>query len=393
MAWVYRSFNTRGSIPSLYFRDAQRLAHDEDVTLICAASTREAAEAPVRFETVEAITRGNGRLRYAAECLSFARRASRTLASLADRFDVVHVEGTAALRGDIVRVHAVRPAEIEHYFRIVETGSRIRRWTAPYVRPHGAVVMSIEKRLYRGPDPPLCIAPSVRVKSDLQRHYDVPPDLIEVIPYGIETKLLRYDERTRNACRDRLGAPRDRLVSLVVATSFRRKGVARALAGFASSGVDGELWILGGDDPEPYRREAARAGIGDRVRFLGPQPLETLPQWYSASDVVIAASDQDSWALPVVEALAAGRVVIASEYTGSHEAIDHGRTGFVVGGRGAPQEIAAVLKALEADPEHRAAVMAAAAAAGRDFDVEALFPRYRAAIHRASELRTRRSVA
>jgi glycosyltransferase involved in cell wall biosynthesis len=389
IAWVYRHFNSHGSIPSLYFRDAQLLARDEDVTLVCATSTREATLQPMRFEAVEPLVLGTGRLSYAAECLSFARRASRVITRLRDHVDVVHVEGTAATSADMVRVHAVRPAEIDHYFRVVAPRSPVRRRIAPFIlRPQGGVVMSIERRLYQSR--PLCVVPSRAVKADLEFHYDVLPELIEVIPYGVDTKRIRFDAAGRAALRAELGVPATRFVSLVVATDFERKGVARAIDAFAASGVDGELWVIGGDDPTSYLRRAREAGVGERVRFLGRQPVGDLPKWYSAADALIALSDQDSWAMTVVEALAVGRVVIASEYTGSHEAIDHQRSGFVVGGAGNPSEVADLLSRIAAEPERRQAMMAAACEVALDYDLDVVFPRYRRAVHRAHDLRLRR---
>ena len=52
VASVYRSFNHEGSIESLFFRNAERLAEDEDVTIVAAASTREETEAPLGFVQV-----------------------------------------------------------------------------------------------------------------------------------------------------------------------------------------------------------------------------------------------------------------------------------------------------------------------------------------------------
>jgi hypothetical protein len=68
------------------------------------------------------------------------------------------------------------------------------------------------------------------------------------------------------------------------------------------------------------------------VRFVGRVPNEQLPTWYAASDVVLLPSAQDSWGIAVVEGLAAGRVVVTSEFTGASAAIHSGVDGFVLGG-------------------------------------------------------------
>src|SRR5262245_10307678 len=112
IAYVYRHFNRSGSLESLYVRQAERLATDEDVTAFCSAVDRVPTSEPIRFADVEPITLGRDRFRYAAQCASFARRATKVLARRRDEFDVVHVEGTAASTADLVTVHAVRPAEV-----------------------------------------------------------------------------------------------------------------------------------------------------------------------------------------------------------------------------------------------------------------------------------------
>ena len=392
IAYVYRNFNRSGSIPGLYLRNAERLARDEDVTAFCSAVTREATSAPLSFVTVEPLVRGTGRLSFALECASFAVSATRAVARLRERFDVVHVEGFAALEGDLVTVHAVPPAEGEHYFRHVEPAAHwLRKWLSPYLfRPQGAVVRAIEWRLFQGGSTPFCICISAKVKRDLERWYRVPSELADVIPYGIETARFRHSPGERARRRAELAVPHERLVLLFVGDEFERKGLARAIAALARGRTDAELWAIGREDPRAYRALAARLGVGDRVRFLGRRPQAELPSWYSACDVFVLPSRQDSWAIPPIEAMAAGRPVVVSEYTGSHEVVEEGANGYVVKGGGSPEEIAALLDGPLADPETRAAIGARAAAVAARFDYESLYPRFREAHRKAHELRLTR---
>jgi hypothetical protein len=57
IAYVYRNFNRVGSIESLYVRQAERLAADEDVTAFCSAGNRIATSAPISFVDVEPVVR------------------------------------------------------------------------------------------------------------------------------------------------------------------------------------------------------------------------------------------------------------------------------------------------------------------------------------------------
>ena len=126
------------------------------------------------------------------------------------------------------------------------------------------------------------------------------------------------------------------------------------------------------------------------MRFLGRRHHEELPAWYGASDVLLAPSRQDSWAIPVVEAMAAGCAVIAGSYTGSSEAIEHGRSGFVVGGAGDPAEMAALVDGPLADRTVRTSIAERARRAAERFDSELLYPRHLETHHRAHEARLAR---
>ena len=393
VAYVYRTFSETGSIPSLYRRLAERLSSDVELTLFCSSRGRETSDAPLTFRDVDPVVSGSGRIRNAVECASFATRATRTAFRLRHAFDLVHSEGFATYRADLVTVHAVRSAELERYFTRIEPRATVRRVLSPYVfRPQAAVVLSIEKRLFASPAP-LCIAPSLQIKQDLERTHGVPPELVEIIPYGIDAERLRFDREARARTRAAVGVPDDRLVVLFVGDSFLRKGLDTAIAGIAGSRSRPELWIIGGDDASRYRDQAAQLGVSDLVRFIGRCPLDELPAWYSAADVLLLPSRNDAWGLPPVEGMAAGRVPVVSSFSGCAEAIAHGANGYVLSGAGSAAEIAALLDGPLADPASRAVVGSRAVAAAEAFAWEALYPRILRAHHRAYELRRSRAQA
>jgi UDP-glucose:(heptosyl)LPS alpha-1,3-glucosyltransferase len=392
VAYVYRNFNRNGSIESVFVRQAERLARDEDVTVFCSAANRVATAAPLRFADVEPISRGKGRFRYAAECASFAHRSTRLLTDRRDEFDVVHVEGTAALAADLVTVHAVRPAEMEHYFANVQPRPRVRRLVNTYVlRPQSGVVVGIERRLFSGF--PLCLTPTQQIKDDLDRVYGVPGELVEVVPYPVAVERTADEPLVRARLRAEQGTPEDRLVVLFVGEDFARKGLGTAIESIARSTSSAELWVVGGGQAETFRDLARRLGVLERVRFLGRRPPHELCTWYAAGDVLVLPSRQDAWGLPVVEAMAASRVAVASEYAGAHEAIEDGVTGFVVAKEGGAGEIAALLDGPLSDPELRAKVGERAARAADRFTFDSIYPRAHEAYHRAHELRRSRMPA
>jgi glycosyltransferase involved in cell wall biosynthesis len=120
--------------------------------------------------------------------------------------------------------------------------------------------------------------------------------------------------------------------------------------------------LLGGDGPERRRlaRLAHRLGLGRRVAFRG-WVADPTPLW-AAADVVAVPSRREGLGLVALEALAAGRPVVASACGGLPEIVRHGVWGDLVP-PGDPRALAAALGALLADGGRRQRY----AAAGRRF--------------------------
>ncbi len=385
VAYVYRTFSEVGSIPSLYRRLAETLSHDVDLTLMCSRRGRATTDAPLKFHDVEPLLAGDGRFRYAIECATFAARAASAARRTREAFDLVHSEGFALPRADLVTVHAVRAAEIERYFTQIESRATFRKRLPNIVRPQAAVVLAIERRLFAHPAP-LCIVPSAQIKRDLEHFHDVPSELVRVIPYGIDAEGLQFDEPERRARRADFGVSDDTLVVLFVGDSFLRKGLATAIEGVAASRVRPELWVIGGDDASRYAQLAARLGVAQQVRFLGRRSPSDVASFYSAADVLLLPSRNDAWGLPPIEAMVSGRVPVVSSFTGASEVIKHGTNGYVLRSAGEATEIASLLDGPLSDAATRQALGSRAALDAQEFAWPNVYPRLLDAHYDAHEL-------
>ena len=94
-----------------------------------------------------------------------------------------------------------------------------------------------------------------------------------------------------------------------------------------ASGVDGDAEV------EKLLALVDELGLGDRVRFVPPQPHHLLSSWYRAADVVLVPSRSESFGLVALEAAACGTPVVAAAVGGLLTLVDHGHTGFLVEGR------------------------------------------------------------
>lgn len=86
---------------------------------------------------------------------------------------------------------------------------------------------------------------------------------------------------------------------------------------------DSRLLIAGdGPDRELLKRQASVKGVTDRVRFLGSVPPAQLRRYYRAADVLVLASANEGMPNVVLEAMACGTPVIATNVGGIPEVVD-----------------------------------------------------------------------
>lgn len=110
-------------------------------------------------------------------------------------------------------------------------------------------------------------------------------------------------------------------ILLTVGALIPRKGVDLVIEAL-SHRPDCSL-LVAGDGPERGRLEAqaSRLGVADRVRFLGAVPHADLCAVYNAADVLVLASSREGWANVLLEAMACGTPVIATDVNGTREVV------------------------------------------------------------------------
>ncbi len=99
---------------------------------------------------------------------------------------------------------------------------------------------------------------------------------------------------------------------------------------------DNYVTIIGGEGPllGQMKRQAAEAGIQDRIFFPGFIPDSELPAWFGACDVFVLSSTMktEAYAIVQLEAMSCGRPVISTHIEGSgvHWVNAHGESGIIV---------------------------------------------------------------
>lgn len=213
----------------------------------------------------------------------------------------------------------------------------------------------------------LGLADMVLVPSSSARHLvrslGVEDGRIALTPYVVDNDRFAAEAASADTAkvRRRWGVPTQAPVALYCAKFIERKRPVDVVQAFAEGPDDAHLVMVGAGPLDGAIREASRAlAVADRVHLPGIVPYSELAAAYASSDFLVMASSHEPWGLPVNEAMACGRPVIASDQVGAAaDLVREGVTGHVYPA-GDVKSLAALLRTLLGD-RARAAEMGAAA--------------------------------
>ncbi len=175
------------------------------------------------------------------------------------------------------------------------------------------------------------------------------PDQVTVLRNGVDTELFRPLDRTE--ARAALGLSRPTLLS--VGHLIERKGHHRVIE--AMRLLPGHDLLIAGEGPERDRLAGlvAKLGLQSQVRLLGARPHAELPSLYSAADALVLASSREGWANVLLESMACGTPVVASDIWGNPEVVQTRDAGLIAR-ENTPEGLAAGVADLLGDPPDRA---------------------------------------
>ena len=155
--------------------------------------------------------------------------------------------------------------------------------------------------------------------------------------------------------RNALGIPNGQEVVLFVGHNWERKGLdvlVNALARLAERyRKPCPYLIVAGGTGRKAHMEDVRIRLNGNVRFLGTRA--DMPRIYNAADLLVLPSEQESFGLPVLEAMACGLPTIVSRCAGVAEVITDGFDGVLLDDPTSPEEVADKIEGLICDPEFR----------------------------------------
>ena len=209
------------------------------------------------------------------------------------------------------------------------------------------------------------------------------PDRVEVLRNGVD--LSMFSPTDRKGARQGLALTRPTLLS--VGNLIELKGHDRVIEAMRRL-PDFDLVIVGeGPEREPLAHLARRVGVSDQVRFLGSRPHATLPEVYSAADALVLASSREGWANVLLEAMACGTPVIASNVSGNPEVVKTPASGVLME-ENTPEGIARAVRSLFANLPARADTRAYAERFSWDDTTRGQVALFRGALERHPNLST-----
>lgn len=263
--------------------------------------------------------------------------------------DVIHTHQAKA--GAIARLASSPRSKTVHTFH----GHVLEEYFGGLAR---AAFLSAERLLARRTD--VLVAVSQEIQDALLDLGIGNRNQWRVIPLGFDLEPFLRIEGTDQSLRRRLGVtPEAPLVGVVGRLSPIKDHATLLQAMTRLEGV--HLAVFGdGELHGELRREVAGLGLMDRVHFMGW--WTDVASAMAGLDVVVLTSRNEGTPVSLIEALASGRPVVATDVGGVRSVVVDGVSGYVVPSR-SPTAVADALRGLLSDPQKRSAM----GAAGRAF--------------------------
>jgi glycosyltransferase involved in cell wall biosynthesis len=204
-----------------------------------------------------------------------------------------------------------------------------------------AAKLALERLVYRGGARFVVLTNAVAQK--LQRDFNVPPELIRVVPGGVDIGRFQVSG-TRADARRGLGLPLDRPTILTACRLIRAKGIAALIDAVAlmRERIPDVLLVVAGTGPMAAELQLTvrERGLENAVRFTGFFDDHDLLQAYRAADLLVVPTIAiESFGLVVIEAMACGTPAMVTPVDGLPETVSDLDPALIFRGT-APQDLA-----------------------------------------------------
>lgn len=189
-------------------------------------------------------------------------------------------------------------------------------WNVPLGKMRMAHPGIVEKEIKEYEEADYVFIPSSFVKKTFLEA-GIPEKKIIMVPYGVNLEEFKPGEK------------KDDVFRVVYAGGMTlQKGVHYLLQAFSELNLpNSELVLIGGTSEEikPFFEK-----YEGKFKYIPPVPQSELAGHYAQSSVFVLNSIQDGFGMVIIQAMACGLPVIATENTGGPDIIENGKQGFVI---------------------------------------------------------------
>ena len=170
------------------------------------------------------------------------------------------------------------------------------------------------------------VAVSNAVKNSLIEH-GIDENRIIVIHNGID--IYKYNKKPNPKIKEDLSIPQDAFIFLTIGRLIPQKGIDVLLKAFAKIQNNPHLIIVGsGIEEENLKKLAKELGVESRVSFLGIR--HDIPDVLATSNCFILSSRYEGLGIVVLEAMAASKPIIISDFEAGKDMIDNNVSGLII---------------------------------------------------------------
>jgi len=234
-------------------------------------------------------------------------------------------------------------------------------------RPHYDLLQGIANRFSD-----VVVANSEAVREDTLRREHLGAEKVRTIYNGVAPNVASTD---RDRVRATLLGDGNTLV-IVVANLIPYKGLDYFVDAWRDvvRTVPGARAVIVGEGPARTELEARAADLSGSIRFIGSR--HDVPELLQAADLVVQSSLYEGFPNAILEAMAAGRAVVATAVGGTVEAVEPERTGILVSPRDSAALAAAIARVLTQPDLARSYGLAGRKRVEAEFSVARMVGRY-----------------
>ena len=249
-----------------------------------------------------------------------------------NRFDIIHFNGISYwfLKKRISKAphvltvhHLVRDAIRNNNLGLI---SRIRDIRGE----NSCFIPLIEKKYIKSVDK--IIAVSNFTKKQITETYKITSDKIEVVHNGIDLNGYTFTKEKLEESKKQLNLPKKPTLLFVGRVDDPRKGLDSLLKVFKKvlEKIDTMLLVVGKGNQTAAKKLAKSLGILENVVFTGFVDRTTLKKYYAICDIYICPSRLEGFGLTILEAMAAGKPIVATDVGAIPEVVKNGENGILV---------------------------------------------------------------